>query len=565
MKLCFVVCVDPEIEKTQMFGIRYMPVWVYTLAAHLRKGTNLELSLFDTRIDSPDKIPPADFYFYSALNQDVPHNVELRKSLQQRYPEAKHLIGGPATSSLRTAGRLETLSSFDGVFIGEGEAEVVSFLDRVCDSQERKPLIYEAKGRFDLTKSLPMDFTLLKETHHLYYGGVLEVSRGCPFLCEFCDIRTLPDNNRANNRPIPVLIDELDQFRRLGISNVLFACDNFIGDPNWATALVDAISDWKKDYNYPLKAYTWLTINISNHPKLIAKMKSIGFDMFFIGIESFGTEQLLETAKVQNTKFDLPEAIRSIQKYGIVVVAGLIFGFDTDTDETVDEALEGIRSSGLISGDPTLLTALAGTPLYKRMQLAGRLRDGKVALGGMKYSTNMRYLRSKDKIVADYVHFVKTFNSVSFQLQRYKVFLNNLEKNPNLSRQRGYISPGKILGLILRNPRALKPLLERLWKVAVSPLKLLALAYGFFLTLRSKGGGISHFSFWLFNWTNSLVKYDGISEKDFDIESVNQKITEELILPKGYLEDRSEPIPLAKIKAQRQFTSKSLRKLLVNE
>lgn len=563
MKLCFIVCVDPEIEKTQMFGIRYMPVWVYTLAAHLRVGTNLDLSLSDTRIDPESKIPEADFYFYSALNQDVPHNVELRSKLAARFPKAKHLIGGPATSSLRTAGQLGKLKDFDGVFIGEGEAEVVRFLDQASVGTEQ--LVYEAKGRFDLSRSLPMDFTLLKETHHLYYGGVLEVSRGCPFLCEFCDIRTLPDNNRANNRPIPVLIEELDQFRRLGITNVLFACDNFIGDPNWATSLVDAIADWKKDHDYGLKAYTWLTINISNHPKLIEKMKAIGFDMFFIGIESFGTEQLLETAKVQNTKFDLPAAIRSIQTYGIVVVAGLIFGFDTDTDETVDEALDGILASGLISGDPTLLTALAGTPLYKRMQLAGRLRDGKVALGGMKYSTNIRYLREKKKIVADYVHFVKTFNSVSFQLKRYRVFLENLKKRDGERRQRGYISPSKILGLILRNPRALKPLVDRLGRVLISPRMLLALCYGFILTVRSQGGSLAHFSFWLFNWTNSLVKYSGISEKDFDIESIDGAITEALVLPPGYLDDASEPIPLAKIKAQRQFTAKSLRKLLVNE
>ena len=37
--------------------------------------------------------------------------------------------------------------------------------------------------------------------------------------------------------------------------------------------------------------------------------------------------------------------------------------------------LEDMLEAGLISGDPSLLTALPGTPLYRRMHLSGRLRN----------------------------------------------------------------------------------------------------------------------------------------------------------------------------------------------
>ncbi len=551
-----------------MFGICYMPVWVYTLASSLRARTHVEMDLVDTRFVPVKKVSESDVFFYSSLNQDILSNLSILKELKKKFPRARHAIGGPATGSLKTAGRLELLKDFDGIFIGEGEEEVLPFLEKLSDTASRQQIIHEAKGRFPIERSLPMDFHLLEKTFHHYYGGVIEVSRGCPFLCEFCDIRTLPDNNKAHNKPIDIILQDLEQFHRLGITNVLFACDNFIGDPHWAEKLIDAVIDHKKKTGHALKAYTWLTINIANHPRLISKMKEAGFDMFFIGIESFGTKQLLETAKIQNTKFNLPDAIRTIQSYGIVVVAGLIFGFDTDSDETVQEALDGILTSGLISGDPTLLTALAGTPLYKRMQLAGRLREGKVALGGHKYSTNIKYLRPKSRIINDYVYFVRTFNSSHFQLTRYRSFLDCLKPQSIGSvgkNSSGYISPGKILRLVFSSKSAFTHMLKRLAKFLSSPSRVLAIFYALFLTLRSRYGSMAHFSFWVFNWSNSLIKYDGISKKDFNIESLEGEIKASHILPEGYSSDYFEPIPHAKIKAQRQFTVESLKQVLPHE
>ncbi len=560
LRVSFIVCVDMETEGTQMFGVRYMPVWAYTLAAHLRRGLpGVELRLEDTRIKGGETIAEADVFLYSALNQDVPSNLALLRQLRRKFPAAKHALGGPATGSLKMAGRLEEMGEFDAVYIGEGESSITDFVSRLASGVCAK--VYESRGRFALSESLPMDFTLLASTCQEYYGGVLEVSRGCPFLCEFCDIRTLPDNNKAHNRPLTVLKEELIQFGRLGVVNVLLACDNFIGDPVWAEGFCDMVLALRKESDFRPRFYTWLTINVVNHPGLLAKMKESGFDMLFIGLESFGANQLLETAKVQNTKFDLPEAVRRIQSHGIVVVAGLIFGFDTDTDETTHEALGGILSSGLISGDPTLLTALAGTPLYRRMQLAGRLRQGKVALGGHKYSTNIRYLRPKERIISDYVEFVRTFNSPDFQLRRYRNFLAGLSKHALGPRGGGYIQVGKLLRLLRGNRRAARLALARLARFASSPSRLWAVMRGLLATLSSPTASFSHFSFWVFNWSNSIVKYHHISPADFDIESIAGPISLETVLPPGYEEERFEPIPEAKIRAQRQSTTRTLRKV----
>lgn len=562
MKICFLICVDEVLERTQMFGVRYMPVWAYTLAAHMRSQADVEIKLHDGRIRPEIDIPESDLYFYSALNQDLAANLKLLAKLRGRFPRAKHALGGPATGSLKIAGRLDEVAAFDAIYLGEGETEAYQFAKLLLEHDSTQQLVYESRERFQLASALPMDFELLSSTFMDYYGGVIEVSRGCPFLCEFCDIRTLPDNNKAHVKPVQTILADLEQFHRLGVTNVLFACDNFIGNLKWASELCDAMIEFNLRTGYRPRLYTWLTINIANHPDLMLKMKSAGFDMFFIGVESFGIGQLLETAKVQNTKFDIPDAVRKIQSFGIVVVAGLIFGFDTDTDDTTDQALTGILASGLISGDPTLLTALSGTPLYRRMQLAGRLRDGKVALGGQKYSTNIRYLRPKARIINDYIRFVKTFNSASFQLRRYRSFLNCFSAAPRqLARDGGYIQPGKILGLVRRNPKAMKSALTRLGCFLRSPKRVGAILVGAYDTLRIPEANWSHFFFWVFNWSNSIMKYGQLSSTDFDIESIDRPITRQHILPAGYETDLFEPIPIEKIRAQRQITISALEKI----
>ncbi|MFP5491276.1 MAG: B12-binding domain-containing radical SAM protein [Bacteriovoracia bacterium] len=564
MKICFVVVVNPEIEKSQMFGIRYMPVWAYTLTSYLRDNNKFEISLHDTRIKSEKKIPKADIYFYSALNQDIMANIAIANKLRSRFPESLHAIGGPATFSLFQTQRLNELKSFDGIYIGDGEKEISTFITQLCDKSRSRQLIYKCSQRFKLADARELDFALLSQSYQDYYGGVIEVSRGCPFLCEFCDIRTLPDNNRAHNKSITSILADLQNFHKLGITNILFACDNFIGDPNWANELIDAILKFQNETGFRPVFYTWLTINISTNTKLMEKMKRCGFDMFFIGVESFSESQLLETAKIQNTKLSIEKSIRTIHSYGIIVVAGLIFGFDTDEDNVIDVALKGITDSGLISGDPTLLTALAGTPLYRRMELAGRLRPGKVALGGHKYSTNIRYLREKNRIISDYIRFAQTFNSPIFQYKRFESFLNCFDsKATNRKNYRGsYINLSKLFRLIFKNPRAIYFATQRFARFFVSLPRLGAIFSAAFLMFKKPNSNWSHFYFWLFNWSNSVVKYDRISTKDFDIESIETAIVQHHILPERYADEIFEPIPLAKIKAQRKITLAALSEFI---
>jgi len=549
---------------TQNYGAQFMPVWAYTLAAHIPEDGRFQLRLWDSRLDPIEALEEADVCLFSGINQDHGNLVRVQTEMKKRFPSMISVIGGPICWSFNQVDDLAKIDGFDHIVIGDGEEIITPLLEnlRLGNPVQR---VTQNKERFDLSKARPMYRPLMDPTIHRYYGAVLEVSRGCPFLCEFCDIRILPDNNRSHVKSPQLLVEEIDHICKLGVSQVLLACDNFIGDPRWANDVLDAIIEWQAGTEYRPSLYTWLTINLYRQRELMQKMRRAGFDMVFIGVESFNANSLLETAKVQNAAVSVAETVKEIQSYGFIVVGGLIFGFDSDDEQAFDKTLTGLLEAGMLSGDPSLLTALPGTPLHRRMRLAGRLRNVRYGLGGFKYQTNIRYLMTKETMIAGYQYFVKNFTDGKQQYARLKVFFDNLERGNFVPIEgKGYGNPALFVKMIARNPAAMKQMAQRLGRFASRPEGVYWAIRGLLLAIsrRHIRGYLGYFQFWFFAWTNSVLKYRDLSAADFDIDNVDGPYTAEHILPAGYSDDIVEDIPAVKTKDQLRSTTGQLRVLI---
>jgi radical SAM superfamily enzyme YgiQ (UPF0313 family) len=557
----FIHAPNPNYADTQNYGAKFMPVWAYTLAAHIPESDGHALSLFDTRFEAVEDIPAQDVFLFSGINQDHGNLLAVMQTLRQRYPTAIFIIGGPICWSFDQGNDLGKLDGFDTVVIGDGE-ELIAKLLRNISNGEKLPAVIRQDRRFPISQARTMQHALLESTIGRYYGAVLEVSRGCPFLCEFCDIRILPDNNRSHNKSPDLIVEELDRLASLGVKQVLLACDNFIGEPRWAEAVVDKIIAWQDRTGRKLGLYTWLTINLYKLPRLMGKMRQAGFDLLFIGIESFSKNSLLETAKVQNSSIELIGAVTAVQSYGFTVVAGLIFGFDSDDESCFDLTLDGMRDAGLLSGDPSLLTALPGTPLYRRMKLSGRLREVRYGLGGYKYQTNIRYLLPRQAMIDGYRRFVHVYNDGDYQLQRLRRYLECLDQGNFVPLNNpGYGDLRQFLWMVLRNPAASLQLLQRLWRFSRNPKRVFHALRGLALVLskrRKVPNVMNYFNFWLFAWSNSVLKYHDLNDQDFDIDSVAGDFDLATVLPTDYESSADEAIPAQKIKAQLRSTTQAL-------
>ena len=542
-------------------------MWAFTLAAHV--PDSWEAVIVDSIFESTAGIGPSDVFAFSGINQDVDCIRRVHDELKDRYPEATFIVGGPITWSLEQERKLDILEYFDFIFVLDGEETLPRFLIDL-DSGNIDPLLKIIRtDRFSLTKARKIRFDLYRPKADHYYGALVEVSRGCPFLCEFCDIRVLPGNNQSHTKNIDLIIEEMDEYYKLGITQFQFACDNFIGDIVWARKCVDAIIEWKQRTGAKIAIFTWLTINLYKMPDLMQKMGDAGFSILFIGIESVNQNSLLETAKVQNN-LALDQAVRTIQSYGFIIAPGFIFGFDSDTEHVFDETLDFLKNSGLIGGDPSFLMALPGTPLFARMKKAGRLIDEDTATVRNKITTNIRYLLDAGAMVDGFIYFMETYTSPEFQLARYKNHVSMLMESDTLISQEGsgYGSPLEYIQLQFKDMSRLKDLFRRIFFITKKPLVLWAVLQAWWLTkkcTRQYPGLGLHFNYWVYVWTNMAVKYRGLNIKDFAISSVGADFDISTIIESMGKEGASSDAPHVKgdvkVSHQRRYTEKALRKL----
>jgi len=522
---------SPHLFYEQNQGVRFAPIWAYTLAAYVPEGWTS--AVFDCTLDPIDQIEPADVFAFSGINQDLPSILETHAALKQRFPDALFVLGGPIVWSFEQDGRFDALGAFDHLFVLDGEASLPLFLNALASSgRQANPRIVRA-DRFPFERARPIRFDLLRSQASRYYGAVVEVARGCPFLCEFCDIRVLPQNNETHSKDPRLIVDELDAYASMGIRQIQLACDNFIGDQVWANDCVDAILEWRARTGQKVALYTWLTINLSRMPDLMAKMRRAGFAAVFIGVESFNANSILETAKVQNRNeaHQMVEALREIQSRGFLVIPGLIFGFDSDRPSLFHDTLDGVLESGLLGGDPTFLIALPGTPLYSRMKRTGRLVEHNdettVALHEERVSkveTNIRYLQPREFLIAGFMDFVRRFTAAGYMRKRFRTHVEIMSDSRFVPDHAiGYGSLPEYLRFQFSSLGNLGRMIER-GSLFLRPDRFYTVLVGLWLVVRNRKkipGLRHHFSIWVFLWSNLLLKYRGLSAGEFKISSVD--------------------------------------------
>jgi radical SAM superfamily enzyme YgiQ (UPF0313 family) len=205
--------------------------------------------------------------------------------------------------------------------------------------------------------------------------GSMQISRGCPFTCEFCDI-IVTFGRRPRLKASEQVIAELESFLNVGLKIIFVVDDNLIGNKKAIKPILRDIAEWQQARAYPLTLFTEASLDLAEDEELMELMGLAGFQNVFIGIETPNEESLRETKKLQNVRPNagsLIERVHRIQDHGIDVWCGMIVGFDND-DTTifpaVPEFLARARISTALVG---MLHAIPTTPLFKRLKEAGRL------------------------------------------------------------------------------------------------------------------------------------------------------------------------------------------------
>ncbi len=312
----------------------------------------------------------------------------------------------------------EEFPEIDHFILGEAETTLEPFLSDLKKGVTKR--LYHAQTWIDLKKSPIPRFDLIKMEK--YSSMCLQYSRGCPFNCEYCNIKALSPGVRTKNSD--QLIAELDNLYRAGWRGSVFIVDdNFIGQPRKLTdEVLPAIIRWQEKRKCPFTFYTEASINLAANNELIRLMVEAGFDTVFIGIESIHKASLVECHKTQNQKVNLLEAVKSIQRAGLEVQAGFILGFDNDPPTIFKELEEFIQESGICTAMIGLLQAVPQTRLYERLE-----REGRILLesSGNNTDTALNFIPRMDPsiLVEGYKDLVKKVYSPEGYYARVKILL----------------------------------------------------------------------------------------------------------------------------------------------
>lgn len=201
----------------------------------------------------------------------------------------------------------------------------------------------------------------------------MESGRGCPYGCEFCTVTGFFGDSirfRTNESVVnELLLLKARAKKERGQIAVFFIDDNFaINIKRTKSLLRDIIAA-----NAQVHWVAQISANLLRDEELVDLIAQSGGKWVFIGMESIDPANLADVNKGFNKPGEYAAVLQRLAQRNVYAITSFIFGMDNDTPGVADRTLQEIRTwpPGLpIFG---LLTPLPATPLYKRLEAAGRL------------------------------------------------------------------------------------------------------------------------------------------------------------------------------------------------
>jgi radical SAM superfamily enzyme YgiQ (UPF0313 family) len=201
----------------------------------------------------------------------------------------------------------------------------------------------------------------------------IESGRGCPYGCEFCTVTGFFGDSirfRSNQS----IVEELVRLKARARSEkgqviVFFVDDNFaINIKRTKSLLRDIIA---AEAQLPWIAQ--ISANLLRDDELVDLIAASGGRLVFIGMESIDPANLADVNKSFNKPGEYASVLERLAQRDLYAITSFIFGMDNDSTGVAERTLQQIRTwpPGLpVFGQ---LTPFPATPLYERLQKAGRL------------------------------------------------------------------------------------------------------------------------------------------------------------------------------------------------
>jgi radical SAM superfamily enzyme YgiQ (UPF0313 family) len=319
--------------------------------------SDVEISFTDdllTPIDLKKDLKEVDLVGITVLTKTALRAYEIADAYRKKRIPV--VLGGIHPTALPE----EAKEHADSVVIGEAE-EIWPHLIEDVRVGSLKPF-YRQEGYTDLSKVPKPRREILPQRGYLPID-VVQVTRGCPFRCEFCTVRKF-FGETYRSRPISDVIEEA---RSLPHRWMMFNDDNIIGNPSYSKELFKALIPLKK------KWFGQASLSGLKEIENVELLAKSGCNSLFIGFESLSKKNLMRSQKFQNDPSEYRKIIESLHQYGIAICGSFVFGFDEDDPSVFEETVSFAIQTKLFSAIFMILTPYPETAFYHRVKNEGRL------------------------------------------------------------------------------------------------------------------------------------------------------------------------------------------------
>ncbi len=228
-----------------------------------------------------------------------------------------------------------------------------------------------------IPKFLQNTMSKLGEGWGKFFVVPIETGRGCPYGCEFCTVTGFFGDSirfRTNESVIEELLRLKARAKQeKGQIAVFFIDDNLaINKKRLKSLLRDMIAAGAQ-----LPWVAQISANLLADEELVDLIAEAGGKWIFIGMESIDPANMADVNKTFSKPANYKDVLDGLARRNIYAITSFIFGMDNDTVGVAERTVDEIESWS--PGLPVFgqLTPFPSTPLYTRLEKAGRLHRPK--------------------------------------------------------------------------------------------------------------------------------------------------------------------------------------------
>src|SRR5215469_4223443 len=320
---------------------------------------DVDVDVINDTWEDPDWRKDYDLLFISSLHPDFDRARQISHYWRRRG--SKTVYGGILASTYpNLCGPF-----FDALVVGDPEGAVPRLYDDFRRN-ELKPMYVSLP--YDPTRIPPPRLELLARKQPVPIS--IEITRGCPFSCEFCALTGI--GTRYHIRSAESAVRDIREAQRVLRGNVpsyklymaVFNDNNIGGNPGFLRELCAALASFNKKVFWG----SALTFNVVMDLQTVRALSRAGCRFVFMGLESFNREAIADMRKFQNTIEMTKSVINQCRRYGILVESGLMINPMVDDCKYMRTIPESLEECGLHI--PTFIcfeSPIPGTPHFHRL------------------------------------------------------------------------------------------------------------------------------------------------------------------------------------------------------